>query len=337
MNRTSLGRLEKIDLRNVWASEAQGFTPWLAQEENLSLLADTVGLELELQATEQNVGPFRADIVCRDTITDNLVLIENQLERTDHSHLGQILTYAAGLNAVTIVWIAQRITDEHRAALDWLNEVTDSSINFFGLEIELWRIGDSPVAPKFNVVSQPNDWTKTLTKARQNAGDEMTPTKQIQLDYWQAFRDYLEQHKSTLKSQKPFPQYWTDFAIGRSYFHLSAWIDVRKKFIGVSLMITTREAKAHYRLLLQEKAVIETEIGHPVDWNERENRHTRSINLYNRSVDPGNREDWPRQHAWLKQQLETFHRVFSQRVRNLNADDYVPEDDDEISTGEVTS
>jgi hypothetical protein len=134
---TPLGRLERADLREVWLSEAGDFTPWLAREENVALLGDAIGLELEVEAQEKDVGPFRADILCKDTATANWVLVENQLERTDHGHLGQLLTYAAGLQAVTIVWIAQRFTEEHRAALDWLNEITDDRFNFFGLEIEL--------------------------------------------------------------------------------------------------------------------------------------------------------------------------------------------------------
>ncbi len=161
----NLSRLEKVDLRDVWKTEAGDFTPWLAREENIALLGNAIGIDLEVEAQEKNVGPFRADILCKDTISENWVLVENQLERTDHVHLGQLLTYAAGLNAVTIVWIADRFTDEHRAALDWLNEITDSSFNFFGLEVELWRIGDSPIAPKFNIASKPNDWTKTVGRA----------------------------------------------------------------------------------------------------------------------------------------------------------------------------
>lgn len=150
----TLGRLERIDLRNAWLSESSSFTPWLAESANMKLLGDAIGIELEVEAQEKDVGPFRADILCKDTATGHWVLIENQLERTDHTHLGQLMTYAAGLDAVTIVWLAQRFTEEHRAALDWLNRVTDERINFFGLEIELWRIGDSPMAPKFNVVSK---------------------------------------------------------------------------------------------------------------------------------------------------------------------------------------
>ncbi len=136
----SLGRLQQVDLREVWTSKSSDFTPWLAREDNLALLEEAVGLDLELEAQEKNVGPFRADILCKDTISGTWVLIENQLEKTDHTHLGQLMTYAAGLNAVTVVWIAEHFTEEHRAALDWLNEVTDKSINFFGLEIELWRL-----------------------------------------------------------------------------------------------------------------------------------------------------------------------------------------------------
>src|SRR5689334_7653054 len=173
-----LGRLERVDLRQAWSTESGQFTPWLAAEDNVRLLGEAIGIDLEVEAQEKEVGPFRADILCKDTATDSWVLIENQLERTDHVHLGQLLTYAAGLNSVTIVWIAQRFTDEHRAALDWLNEVTDERINFFGLEVELWRIGDSPVAPKFNVVSKPNAWTKSVTGGASRAADQdLTPAK----------------------------------------------------------------------------------------------------------------------------------------------------------------
>src|SRR5262249_33441872 len=153
-----LGRLERVGLREIWKNEAADFTPWLANEQNLKLLGDTLGIELHFEAQEKDVGPYRADILCRDTSDDSWVLIENQLSPTDHSHLGQILTYSAGLGAVSIVWIAERFTDEHRAALDWLNEISGENVQFFGLEIEVWRIGESARAPKFNVVAKPNDW-----------------------------------------------------------------------------------------------------------------------------------------------------------------------------------
>src|SRR5215207_4150622 len=209
----SLGRLENVEPRKVWVSESRDFTPWLAQPDNLRLLGETIGVVLEFEAQEESVGPFRADILCRDTATNSYVLIENQLARTDHTHLGQLITYAAGLKAVTIVWVATPFTEEHRAALDWLNEITDERFNFFGLEIELWRIGDSLTAPKFNVVCKPNDWSRIIrTRA------ELTGSKALQVAFWTEFRNFVAGQKTPIRATKPLPQNWMNIALGRSGF-----------------------------------------------------------------------------------------------------------------------
>jgi hypothetical protein len=187
-----LARLEQMDLKEVWSHEATAFTPWLARDENIALLGEALGLDLEVEAQEKAVGPFRADILCKDIQTNSWVLIENQLERTDHSHLGQVLTYASGLGAVTIVWIAARFTEEHRSTLDWLNKITDSSFRFFGIEVELWRIGSSPAAPKFNIVSKPNNWSQSVaTAARALDQAELSETRIMQRDYWAGLNVWL--------------------------------------------------------------------------------------------------------------------------------------------------
>lgn len=317
-NNQNLGRLKPVDLREVWTSEASDFTPWLAQEDNLALLGDTIGLDLELEAQEKNVGPFKADILCKDTASNDWVLIENQLEKTDHTHLGQLMTYAAGLKAVTIVWIADHFTEEHRAAMDWLNEITDERFNFFGLEVELWRIGDSPVAPKFNIVSSPNEWTKRPTTAT----GEITDTKLLQQEYWAALRGLLIERKSLVKPQKPLPQHWTGFAVGRSHFNLTATVNTQKQFIQVYLGCYGTSGKPHFRLLEQEKEAIEQEIGHALDWEELSNRKESRIALRKEGADPRNRNDWPAQHQWMAEKLEAFHKVFSPRVKELNAEEY---------------
>ncbi len=324
MSNKSLGRLQRVDLRAVWSREAAEFTPWLAQEENLRLLADTIGLELDLDLTEKNVGPFRADIVCKDTISDSWVLIENQLERTDHSHLGQLLTYAAGLDAVTIVWIAERFTDEHRAALDWLNEVTDEHINFFGLEVELWQIGDSAVAPKLNIVCQPNDWTKYVAVTRQATGGESSELSQVKLEFWTKFREYLESRSSGLKSQKPSVHYWTDFAIGRSNFVMRATVGMRDGYLQLALIMTGSDAKAHYYLLELERQQIEAELGEQLEWRELPDNKQSDILIYWQGINPTDPGQWPTYHGWLHEKLESFHRTFAPRIRRLNAADYVP-------------
>ena len=183
-----LGRLERVDLRQVWQREANSFTPWLA--ENLHLIGEAIEMDLSLEAVEKTVGTFRADIVARNVKTDDWVLIENQLERTDHSHLGQILTYAAGLKATTVVWIAYQFADEHTAALDWLNSVTDENIRFFGLQIELWRI-DSSMAPKFNIVSRPNTWIKKGREYKRDVtGSHRDRIKQAMLLAMQEQREF---------------------------------------------------------------------------------------------------------------------------------------------------
>lgn len=179
-----LGRLSKVEIRDIWKSEPGDFTPWLASDENIALLGETIGLELEVEAQEKNVGPFRADILCKNTASQTWVLIENQLERKDHIHLGQLVTYAAGLQAATIVWVAARFTDEHRAALGRLNEITSDEFSFFGLEVELWKIGNSPAAPKFNIVSKPNDWSRAVSSAARTSDGSLSDSKQLILDYW---------------------------------------------------------------------------------------------------------------------------------------------------------
>lgn len=310
-----LGRLERVDLRDVWITEAGDFTPWLASEENMEALSETIGIELEVEAQEKDVGPFRADILCRDTVTGDWVLIENQLERTDHTHLGQLLTYGAGLKAVTIVWIAQRFTEEHRAALDWLNEITGDKFSFFGLEIEVWRIGNSLAAPKFNIVCKPNDWTKPIIEKY-----VPTTTQQVQQEYWAALRDVLLVRNSIVKPQKALPQHWANYSIGRADFQLSASVNTQKGFIRVGLSCYGPFAKKHFHLLRGAQADVEHEMDCALEWEELPNRKESRIAIRQDGVDPMDRKQWPTQHTWLADNLERFYSVFSHRVKELDAE-----------------
>jgi len=288
MTARKLGKLESVPLRECWKTEAADFTPWLASAENIALLGDAIGLDLEVEAQEESVGPFRADILCKDTVTGNWVLVENQLERTDHLHLGQLLTYAAGLNAVTIVWIADRFTEEHRAALDWLNEITDEKFNFFGLEIELWRIGESPYAPKFNVISKPNDWTRSISRGAARIEErELTETRRMQKEFWEGFREFLADSGSSLRPQKAHPQTWMLLPIGRSGFALcaiaSTWNTKRESFdlgeVRAELTLSDEHAKNYFKILKDEKETIEHELGQPLYWHNPENIKSCRISL----------------------------------------------------------
>jgi hypothetical protein len=317
MSDKNLGRLQKVELREVWLSESSEFTPWLARDENLKLLSEAIGIELECEAQEKEVGPFRADILCKDTNTDNWVLIENQLERTDHGHLGQLLTYAAGLDAVTIVWIANRFTEEHRAALDWLNKRTDEKINFFGLEVELWRIGDSPVAPKFNVISRPNDWTRDVSEAaKQMDVSEMSDRRRLQFEYWTALQQMLGERKTAVRARTGRPRAWVVFAVGRSGFNLWAEMYVRDKEIGVGLTCKPPYTKTFFQQLKTQQQAIEKELGFSIRFEEAPDKAYSYVSVYTK-FDPEDRNTWPQQHEWIVSKLEAFHRVFSPRVRNL--------------------
>ena len=328
MSAYNLGKLIRIDLRDIWLSESAHFTPWLAREENLLILGETLGLELELEAQEKSVGPFRADLLCKDIGTNAWVLIENQLERTDHSHLGQLLTYASGLEAVTIVWIAARFTEEHRSTLDWLNRITDETFRFFGVEVELWRIGDSPAAPRFNIVSKPNNWNKLVTQAARVIDEaELTGTKALQLAYWGVLGSVLMAKGGPLaKERKPQPQSWMSYSIGRSGFGINASMSRPKRQVRAELYMSNPNAKAFFHLLYAEKAAIEADLGHPLDWEELPQGKDTRISTPLNDVDPEDQTDWTRQHDWLAAKLNELHRMFVSRVKALDVDAWQAED-----------
>jgi len=321
---TELGRLKRVELRKAWENEALHFTPWLAQAENLKLLGDAIGIDLELEAQEKSVGPFSADLLCKDTASDSWVLIENQLERTDHKHLGQLLTYAAGLQAVTIVWIATPFTDEHRAALDWLNQITDDRYNFFGMEVELWQIGDSPFAPKFNIVSKPNDWSKTVSAgAARVERENLSEVKELQLRFWTFFSEYVKSRDSAIRPTKPFPQHWMNISIGKSGFKLlaiaSTYDSQTNSYESNELRVEfeiNKDSERNYERIHAQKDQIERELGYALIWYNMPNKISKRA-FIKRSVNLSDENDWESLAAWLFTHLEDFHRVFAPRVREL--------------------
>jgi hypothetical protein len=180
-----LGRLEVVAVREVWPHEALDFTPWLLA--NADHVGEALDMDLEITTAEHKVGGFSLDLVGKDLRTNEIVIIENQLETTDHAHLGQVLTYAGGTDAVNIVWIAREFREEHRAALDWLNARTDPDTRFFGVEISAVRIGDSLPAPLFRVVAQPNDWGKTI-RTRTHAHDGNATERAVRYaEFWDRY------------------------------------------------------------------------------------------------------------------------------------------------------
>ena len=313
----TLGKLERVELQSIWENEAQDFTPWLATEENLSILADTLHMELELEARETNVGQFRADILCKNTDDESWVLIENQLKPTDHKHLGQILTYAAGLHAVTICWIAESFAEEHRATLDWLNEISDKKFQFFGLEVELWKIGDSSPAPKFNVVSKPNNWIRSIAAETSSQRKTPTPTNLNQQKFWSELMKQLKDTKSPIQPKTPQPQHWMNFGIGKTGFNLQCLLNSKEKWIGVYLYFKSVDTKAHFEFLRQKCEKIEQQLG-TLDWNKLPEKKSSTIGL-RLDADPMNQADWPHQISWMMKNLKAFNKTFRPLVKSLKS------------------
>ena len=233
-----LGEIKKVPLRKIWKNEAYDFTPWVS--ENLEEIGQAVGLELEFEDAEVPVGPYSADILAKDAGNGNYVVIENQLEKTNHDHLGKCLTYASVLDAKTVIWIASRFTEEHKKALDWLNDHTSEEIGFYGIKVELWQIDNSQPAVKFNVISSPNEVVKQATRRKEQG--ELTDTRKTQLEFWTAFKAKIAATGKIRSLQTPRPQYWFDVALGKSGVHLSNTFNTDKNEIGVRVYIGNKKA-----------------------------------------------------------------------------------------------
>jgi len=299
-----LERLKKVDLRSVWKNESSDFTVWLSRKENLDLLGEEIGIDISFIKTEANVGRYNVDILAEEENTGRKIIIENQLENTNHDHLGKIITYAAGYDAEIIIWIVKDARDEHKQAIDWLNRHTDQNVNFFIVKIELWQIGDSPIAPKFQTISKPNDWAKAL---RGSDKTDLTDTKLLQLNFWTRFKEYAEEHKTSLRLRKAYPQHWYDISYGDSRSHISLIIDTQNKAIRCEIYIP--DSKDTYWNFYRNKDKIEEDLGEKLEWLELPGKKASRIVL-TRKADVTNEDEWEQQFKWLLEKAESFKRVF---------------------------
>jgi hypothetical protein len=320
MMTANLGRLVRVSVRDVWAHEANDFTPWLAQAENLALLGETLGLgELKVQGTEIPVGSFYIDILARD-IEGNIVVIENQFGPTDHRHLGQIMTYVAGQEGhATVVWIAEIFREEHRAAIDWLNTSTIDGFGFFAVELEALRIGDSIAAPRFNIVGKPNEWSRGITRTTLASDKPLDERQKTYVAYWSALAEFMADKNAPFKVRTPVARdYWCSFGhLARSGFILVATAGFRDHKIGVEIYLSNRLAKPAFDQLEAQRSTIEAEFGSSLDWQRMNDKKGCRIALSRTDLDPTNKPQWPQQHAWFLDQLDRFARVFRSRIEAL--------------------
>lgn len=304
-----LWKLKKIELRNGWKHEAIDFTRWLAQEENLILLSDEIGFDIKLIQTEAKVGSFNVDILAEEENTGHKIIIENQLETTDHDHLGKIITYASWYDARNIIWIVKDVREEHRRAIDWLNENTNEEIGFYLFKIELWQIGDSLPAPKFEMIAKPNDWAKAVKSSTESR--ELTERKIKNLEFWEAFKNFAKQNNTILRFQKSYPQHWSDIRIGSIDCHISLTINTRKNQFGCEIYIP--DNKDLFHSFFQQRDQIELFLGKKLEWMELPEKKASRIKL-TLEGDFYNESKWEEYFEWLQNTAEAFQKIFPKYI-----------------------
>jgi len=307
----NLSKLKKVDLRDVWGHEALDFTKWLAQQENLSALSEEIGVDIKLIKTEANVGKFNVDILAEEEASGRKIIIENQLEDTNHDHLGKIITYASGYDAEIIIWIVRDVRDEHKKAVDWLNEHTDENIGFFLIKLELWQIEESNPAPKFVILASPNEWAKAIKISPSNG--DLTNTKLQQLEFWNKFKNYVIERDKRIRLQTPRPQHWYDVTMGSSEGHVSLTLNSRENLIGCEAYISKN--KKLFNFLSERKSEIEKEIGEPIEWIDA--AVASRIKIKKEVSDIFDQANSGNYFAWLYEKTILFQKVFSKYFKEF--------------------
>ncbi|MBQ7168493.1 MAG: DUF4268 domain-containing protein [Synergistaceae bacterium] len=310
----SLGRLEEItDLRAIWQNDAKDFTEWLAKEENINLLAQSAGLEMSAEETQSPVGKYHVDILASESGTNRRIIIINNFSATDDSALGRLITYAAGKNADVIIWIVRHASDEHKAAVEWLNSRTRNNTGIFLCEVKLFRIGDSEPAVKFEVISRPNNWAKEVSKISEDATD----IEKFRFDYWNAFQDYAfdggsnPRFASSYRRWQTSSNYGVVFGTGRP--GVSIIIAKTKDDIEAGLNISGDQELFSY--LLTRKDDIESETGINFDWLELPGKKGNRIRTKKSPALLTDKATWPEQFDWIMNSVLNIRETFGRHIK----------------------
>ena len=283
-----LGKLEEVDIRELWKHEQYDFSEWLSKEENIEMLSDEIGLTLTEINKEVFVGSYRGDLVAKDETTGIKVIIENQLEATNHDHLGKIITYASGLDANVVIWIVKEAREEHRSAIEWLNNKTTKDISFFLIEIHAYKIGDSLTAPKFVIVEKPNDFVKTANTSVDSG--ELSKAQAERLNFWNRFNEIVASRNKPFNVRKATTDHWYDVALGTSEAKISITLVNKTNSIGIEIYINDNKELFDKLHSLSEE--IQNELGFSMDWQRLDNKKASRIIYYIGGLDFDNHENY---------------------------------------------
>lgn len=314
-----VGELTPVPMQEVWPDEAKTFTPWLAQ--NPEMLGKALGLNLEHEATEHGVGRYSADLVFRETSEQRRVVVENMFGMTDHDHLGKLITYAAGLGTHYVVLLANDFRAEHRSALNWLNSISTDEFRFFGVTVELWRIGDSQPAPQLRVAVQPDDWQQSV---RGKLGD-LRDSEKAYLRFWEQFlSEFQNAHPGWRRSSSPRKDSAIGFPAPRPGWYRGGFCQRADGRYGFRAELTIRTSEvattnAVYDALYEQKREeIEDELGAELEWERLDEAKTARISLYfPDELRIGDEKRWPEARAWLIEALGRLQKVFDPALKDL--------------------
>ncbi len=308
-----LGKLKEVDVRELWKHEQYDFSNWLALDENIELLNDTLGLTLTDVNKEVYVGAYRCDLVATDETTGVKVIVENQLEPSNHDHLGKIITYASGLDAKVVVWIVTRAREEHRSAVEWLNNNTNSDLNFFLLEIHAFKIGSSLPAPKFEIIEKPNGFIK-YSKGNKSSG-EISKTQAERLAFWTMFNDVLEAQHNPINQTKATVDHWRNVAIGTSEACVSINLVNKESCIVIDLYIYNN--KPLFDKLYAQKSIIEEELEFDLDWQRLDNKDASRVKLPIYGLNFDDHSNYPALIDEVIIKTLRMKKVFSKHIKKL--------------------
>lgn len=283
-----LGKLTEVNIRELWRHEQYDFSEWLSKDENLEMLSDEIGLTLTDISKEVFVGSYRCDLVAKDETSGIKVIIENQLEATNHDHLGKLITYASGLDANVIIWIVKEAREEHRSAIEWLNNNTNKDISFFLMEIHAYKIEDSVPAPKFVIIEKPNDFVKTANASINNR--ELSKSQAERLNFWNRFNEVLISKNKPFNVRKATTDHWYDVALGTSEAHISITLVNKMKSIGIEVYIN--DNKELFDKLYSEAETIQDELNFTMEWQRLDNKKASRIIYYISGLDFNNHDNY---------------------------------------------
>ena len=308
----NISKLEITPVRDAFRHEAHNFTYWL--ETNIDALSDRIGMQLTVLEREKSVGSFNVDLFCED-INGNYVIVENQLERTDHDHLGKVLTYLVNLDARVAVWVTPEVRPEHQRVIDWLNESTSADFAFYLVRVETVRIGDSPYAPLFTVLAAPDEQTKEIGETKKELADRHLHRR----EFWKGLLERSAGKTRLFSGIAPGTAYWLSTGSGKSGVTFNYL--VLKDGAGIELYINTTDHERNkiiFDSLLQQKVEIESEFGDSLTWGRLDDKRASRIRkIYGEYGNLKEPETWPVLQEMLIDKMILLDKTLRKRIANL--------------------